>query len=315
MRAVFRVLRESESKTCLIFTAYQCTGTMNKILSLLTFSALVLLSSSCTNEEQEAEIMNLRSENQALQRQIEERDATLKVFEEGFTTIQRNLALISEREKAITFSSGDLRQGEDVREEITRDIQAINNLLEENKQTIDNLSEELTQYGAQAAGFKRMIDQLNRDIVGKEQEIAYLKENLTAANFTIEILNEMLDSAEFRNEIQADLIRIQSTTLKKAYYAIGTFKELSDNGVVEKQGDIIGIAGTKQLRSDFNKDFFSEIDITQVRSIPLNAKKVQIITNHPTESYELVGEEEKTLRILDPERFWDVSRFLVVVTG
>ena len=281
----------------------------------LLIPVLFLGLAACTNEEQEAEIQSLRSENEALTTQIEERDATLRVFEEGFTTIQRNLALISERERSITLSSGDLRQGEDARQEITKDIQAINNLLDENKQTIENLSTELTQYGAQAAGFKRMIDQLNTDIQGKEQEISYLKENLTAANFTIEILNEMLDSAEFRNEIQADMIRLQSTSLNKGYYAVGTFKELQEHGVVEKQGDIIGIAGTKQLRSDFNKDYFAEINITEVRNIPLNASKVQIITPPDPSSYQLTGEDEKTLTIQDPERFWDASRFLVVVVN
>ncbi len=273
----------------------------------------VLSSAACTNKEQEAELQDLREQNQELNTRLSDRDSTLKLFEDGFTTIQRNLALISEREKSISLSSGELKHGEDAREEITKDIQAINNLLDENKNTIENLNSELSRYGSQSAGFKKMIDQLNRDINGKEQEINYLKENLTAANFTIEILNEMLDSAEFRNEIQADMIQIQTSALNKGYYAIGTFKELQENGVVEKQGDIIGIAGTKQLKDDFNKDYFEEIDITRVRSIPLNAKKVQVITTHPPESYEIVGDDEKTLKILDPNRFWDVSKFLVVV--
>lgn len=286
---------------------------MKRSIFHLFIILFALGSTACTNKEQEAELQDLREENQELAAKLSDRDSTLKLFEDGFTTIQRNLALISEREKSITLSSGELRHGEDAREEITRDIQAINNLMEENKNTIENLNAELSRYGAQSAGFKKMIDQLNRDIQGKEQEISYLKENLTAANFTIEILNEMLDSAEFRNEIQADMIQMQSSALNKGYYAIGTYKELQENGVVEKQGDIIGIAGTKQLKSDFNKDYFAEIDITEVRSIPLNSKKVQIITVHPPESYELVGDNEKTLKILDPNRFWDASKFLVVI--
>lgn len=279
---------------------------------LLVFTAVAFM--ACTNEEQEAEIQQLREENTELSTELSNRDSTLKIFEEGFTKIQRNLALISEREEAIELRAGDLRQGEDVREEITTDIQAINNLLNENQATIENLNAELAEYGREAQGFQRMISQLNEDVAGKEEEINYLKENLTAANFTIEILNEMLDSAEFRNEIQADMIQMQSNELNEAYYAIGTFKELEENNVVVKEGDIIGIAGTKQLKDDFNKDYFAEIDVTKVRSIPLNSTKVKIVTTHPPETYELVGEEEKTLKILEPERFWSVSRYLVVIT-
>lgn len=238
----------------------------------------------------------------------------MKLFEESFTTIQQNLALISEREKSITLSAGDLKAGEDTREEITKDIQAINNLLEENKNTIDRLNSKLSSYGAEVSGFQKLVNQLNRDIETKEEEIYYLKENLTAANFTIDILNEMLDSAEFRNEIQADLIMMQSNELNTAYYVIGTFKELQDAGVVEKKGDIIGIAGSKQLKDDFNKDLFMRIDLTRTRSIPLNSKKAKVVTPHPTETYTLDGEDAKVLNIADPMRFWETSKYLVVIT-
>ncbi len=257
---------------------------------------------------------NLRQENDSLQYQLAMKDSTMQIFEESFTTIQQNLSLISEREKSISMSAGELKEGEDTREEITKDIQAINNLLQENKETIAVLNDKLSRYGNEVAGFKKLIDRLNKDIETKEEEIYYLKENLTAANFTIEILNEMLDSAEFRNEIQADLIQLQSNELNTAYYALGTFKELQEANVLEKKGDIAGIAGTKQLKDDFNKDYFARIDLTRTRVIPLNAKKVEIVTSHPSETYVVEGEEGKTLKILEPLRFWETSKYLVIIT-
>lgn len=276
------------------------------------FTILVALV-SCMSPEAQNEMEDLRLKNDSLQEQLATKDSTMQLFEESFTTIQQNLALISEREKSISLSAGDLKEGEDTREEITKDIQAINNLLQENKNTINRLNEKLSRYGNEVAGFKRLIDQLNQDIEAKEEEISYLKENLTAANFTIEILNEMLDSAEFRNEIQADLIQIQSSELNTAYYAVGTFKELKDAGVVEKQGDIIGIAGTKQLKDDFNKEYFVQIDITTMRNVPLNSDEAKVVTPHPSETYAIEGEEEKTLVIKEPMRFWETSKYLVVI--
>ncbi|HKK39857.1 MAG TPA: hypothetical protein VJ949_10600 [Cryomorphaceae bacterium] len=281
----------------------------NVALILLIFAAL----SSCVSPEAETEMESLRMKNDSLENQLVMKDSTMRLFEESFTAIQQNLSLISEREKSISLSAGELKAGEDTREEITRDIQAINNLLQENKSTISRLNTKLSDYGSEVTSFKKLISQLNEDIETKEEQVSYLKENLTAANFTIEILNEMLDSAEFRNEIQADLIQMQSDEITSAYYAIGTFKELEEAGVIEKKGDIIGIAGTKQLKNDFNKDFFARIDMTRTRSIPLNAKKVSLITTHPSETYKLEGEEEKTLTILEPMRFWEASKYLVIV--
>lgn len=282
----------------------------NVALILIIFAVL----SSCVSPEAETELESLQMKNDSLKNQLVMKDSTMRLFEESFTSIQQNLSLISDREKSISLSAGELRKGEDTREEITRDIQAINNLLEENKKTIGRLNQKLAKSGSEVASFKKLIAQLNEDIETKEEEVSYLKENLTAANFTIEILNEMLDSAEFRNEIQSDLIQMQSDEINTVYYAIGSFKDLEEAGVVEKKGGIVGIAGSKQLKSDFNKDFFAQIDLTRTRLIPVNSEKVNIVTAHPPETYELVGEEEKTLKILEPTRFWEASKYLVIIT-
>lgn len=283
-----------------------------KRLLILGFAALIAV--SCQNEEQSAEVQRLADENEALMKQLNQKDSTLFLFEESFSAIQENLSMISEREKSIQLSSGDLKSGEDAREEITKDIQAINTLLADNKNTIARLNKSLAKYGQESAVFKKLIDQLNADIESKEEEVSYLKENLTAANFTIEILNEMLDSAEFRNEIQGDMIRMQSESMNTAYYAIGSFKDLQENEVLTKEGGVIGLGTTKNLKDNFNKDYFVQIDITKTLSIPLNAKKVEVASVHATDSYELQGEDEKTLLIKNPTKFWEATKYLVVVT-
>lgn len=275
----------------------------------ILFAALAFV--GCENHEEEVE--RLKQENQSLSKKLSDKDSTLSIFEESFTTIQQNLALISEREKSIALSQGDLKEGEDMREDITRDIQAINNLLQENKNTITNLNQQLSKYGSETAGMKKLINQLSTDIETKEEQISYLKENLTAANFTIEILNEMLDSAEFRNEIQADMLQMQENELNRAYYAVGTFKELKENGVVEKDGSVIGLGGTKQLKDNFNKDYFAQVDVQTTSVIPLNASDVSIITTHPTDSYVIEGDDTKVVKILKPNEFWSVSKYMVVM--
>ncbi len=283
---------------------------MKKLLLLAVLGIAIV---SCNSSKKE-EIERLKDENQSLNQEMAVKDSTLALFEESFTSIQSNLSMISARESDIKMNVGELKEGEDTRDEITQDIQTINNLLDENKQTIAHMNSQLEAYGAESESMTQMLEQLNADIETKEEQISYLKENLTAANFTIEILNEMLDSAEFRNEIQGDIIQMQANELNTGYMAMGTFKELKENGVLEKDGSIIGMGGTKQLKEDFNNDYFAQIDITTATSIPLNSKKVTIVTNHGADSYMLEGEELKTLKITDPFAFWSASKYLVVIT-
>lgn len=280
---------------------------------ILFFMASTLLACK-ENNEVDPEIQRLQDENKALNDEIATRDSTLKLFEESFTTIQRNLGLISEREREIAMRR-ELDEINLSRDEITKDIQAINNLLQENKNTIDNLRSQLKKSGADAAGFKRMIDQLSTDIQSKEEEIRYLKENLTAANFTIEILNEMLDSAEFRNEIQKGIIDMQYSELTTAYYAVGSFKDLRDNGVLTKDGTIIGLGGSKQLKDDFNQDYFAKININDFNDLSVTAKDIKIVTNHPIDSYTIENDgDKKRIKIDNPNNFWSISKYLVVET-
>lgn len=288
---------------------------MNKAkYTFLIFAAVTATLASCAGEETQAEIERLSQENQKLQSELSYKDSTLSVFEESFSTIQRNLALISDREISIQMKSGELQMSEDAREEVTKDIQAINNLLEENKKTISSLNRKISGYGTEFSGFEKLIGQLEEDIKSKEEQIKFMKENLTAANFTIEILNEMLDSAEFRNEIQASMLELTVGELYTAHFAIGTYKELQRNDVLVKDGSIMGIAGSKKLKEDFNKAYFEEIDALETRSIPLHSKKAEVITNHPSNSYVIEGDNDKTLKVIDVDRFWSNSRFLVVVT-
>ena len=74
---------------------------------------------------------------------------------------------------------------------------------------------------------------------------------------------------------------------------------------------------TKTLAKDFNRDYFTRIDITQTQIIPIETEEdeVKLISNHPSESYKINKENEqvKSLEITDPKKFWNPSKYLVVL--
>ena len=102
--------------------------------------------------------------------------------------------------------------------------------------------------------------------------------------------------------------------LNTAFYAFGTSKELVKQGVLTKEGGFIGIGKAAKLKDDFNKSYFTKVDITKVLSISILAKKAKLITSHPASSYKFVGEGKvDKLEITDSKEFWSVSKYLVIV--
>ncbi len=73
------------------------------------------------------------------------------------------------------------------------------------------------------------------------------------------------------------------------------------------------VSPTKVLQSDFNKDYFVKIDAREVKEIPLYAKRVKMLTNHPKTAYRLeLKDGQYTLFITDTKSFWSVSKYLVI---
>ena len=204
-----------------------------------------------------------------------------------------------------------------MRESVLRDVEAINELLSENKKTINDLNDKLKKYSYEVGKFKKMVANLNKEIETKDAQVMEMKENLASMNFEMAKLNSKLDTVTAKNKMQENLIEEQKENLNTAYYAVGSFKELQENNVVDRKGGLIGIGSTKTLAEDFNRDYFTKIDITKTKIIPLDADDddVKIISSHPTDSYKWNKTEDRvtSLEITNPEKFWKTSKYLVVL--
>ena len=68
------------------------------------------------------------------------------------------------------------------------------------------------------------------------------------------------------------------------------------------------------MRSNFNKEYFTKIDIRIDKEIKLYSKSAEILTSHPASSYSLQRDanQQYVLRINDPQAFWSTSKYLVV---
>ena len=284
-----------------------------KTIKLFLVAAVITASSlftiSCGGSEKEANPLadSLSGVNGELNGQLSEKEAALQEFVTSFNEIQDNLNAIKEKEKIVTTSSqsGDVKSKE---ESIKEDIQAIYDLMSKNKNRINSLSKKLKNANSKIAGLEQMIATLQAQIDAKDGEISDLKAQLEAKN--IELSNIVMNLEAVEEESTA-----KTEKLNTAFYAFGTSKELKEKNVITKEGGFIGMGKSTKLKADFNKDYFTKIDASQVTSINIGAKKVKIITTHPTSSYKLVGDKTvEKIEILNSEDFWSSSKYLVIIT-
>ena len=104
--------------------------------------------------------------------------------------------------------------------------------------------------------------------------------------------------------------------IKRKIDPITKLKNDANNGNVEsmiKYGEILE-KGDVLKSADFNKDYFTQIDIRTDKEIKLYSKRAELLTTHPAGSYELVKDAkgQLTLKITNPTEFWSVSRYLVI---
>jgi chromosome segregation ATPase len=271
-----------------------------------------LNTSSCTNP---GEVDKLKRENQELKKLARERDSTINSMIAAFNQVQENLALIREKQDVISINKLGNIESEEAREQINQDIRTINDLMEQNKQTISRLDKKLKNSNIKLAEFDKLLVRANRQIEEKNQEIDDLKGELVNLNFAVDMLNATVDTLYQETQEQAVVIDQQQQQLNTAYYVFGSEKELKENGVITKEGGFIGIGRIEKLMQDFNKDYFTKIDITKVNSIPLYMDEARVLTVHPSETYNLKKSDDKieSLEITNPQEFWKTSRYLVII--
>lgn len=281
---------------------------MKKYLFILL--ALPLLFSCGNNEQSEVDRIkdSLNAVNGNLKGEVGKKDSTIESFIRSFNQIQDNLDQIKEKEKIINNRSkeGDVKSKE---EEIVSDIQLIYELLDKNRKKIASMNSKLKNSNIRIEELEKMLARLNSQVEEKDGQIANLKSQLEKMNLELSNLQTNFEEAKQESELKTEKINT-------VFYAFGTSKELIGQGVLTKEGGFIGIGKTAKLKDNFNKNYFTKVDASAIKEIPLACKKAKIVTSHPSGSYKIEGEQGKKIEklvITSSEEFWGASKYLVIV--
>ena len=270
---------------------------------------------SCSENKQE-QIEKLQMENTAFKSRLKEKDSVLLSFMESITNIEQNLVQIRERELSIAVRNKEKNSKNlvEYKKRILSDIETIDKLILDNKKKISELNSLLRSSKNENIRIKNAMDVMKKSLENKlteqEQAIALLKTELQIKTADIKTLTVDV-------EVLKDEKKELSDALHKGYYVIGDFQDLREKEVLSKKGGLLGIGRSIALEDNFSTNSFNEVDTREFSTISIEGRKVEIITAHNTGSYaiEQQGEDgSKLLVISDPDKFWEKSHYLVVLT-
>ena len=264
---------------------------------------------SCGGSEEKPvnrEADSLAQVNGKLSGDLTAKDEVIQDFINQFNDIQADLNAIKEKEKIVSKSAskGDVKNSQD---QIKEDIQSIYDLMMKNRQRLGAMSDKLKNSNLKIKGLEQMIENMQTSLNLKDEEIAELRTQIESLNIELSNLNTNYKSLETESNNKTE-------EMNTAFYAVGTSKELIEKKVISKEGGVLGIGKSTKVSQDFNREYFTKINIEKTTTIDLGVKKMKMLTTHPSSSYKVIGSKPiEKIEITNPKEFWSASKFLVIV--
>lgn len=275
------------------------------------FFALALLAlASCKDKTNTRETADLNQRIDSLNRVNVQKDNEINDMLETLNTIEDGFRAINEAQGRVTVERRG--EGADAAQRIRENMQFINETMTQNKDLINKLRLRLRDSNTASEQLRKTLENLTAQLEAKESELAVLRQELEAKDIHIAELDEQVSQLnEDVTTLKDDKARKEETIsqqdkeLNTAWYVFGTKRELKEQNIL-KSGEV--------LQGNFNKNYFTKIDIRVDKEIRLMSRDAKLLTNHPAGSYTLERDANKqyVLRITNPQQFWSTSKYLVV---
>lgn len=271
----------------------------------------VLAIVSCKDEKAKNQESAIVQQRDSLTQIITQKDNEIDDLMSTFNEIEEGFREIAEAENRVSIAKDG--EGTNQKQRIKENMQFIQQTMAQNRQLINKLKQQLRESSINAEQFKRTIENLTKQMEEKDQQIQQLRAELDAKDVHITELDEKIanlntnvSNLTSESSKKTETINTQDKQLNTAWYVFGTKSELKDQNI---------LVDGKVLQANFNKDYFTKIDIRVDKEIKFYSRKAEIKTSHPSSSYTLQRDANKqyVLRITNPQQFWSTSKYLVVI--
>jgi len=285
---------------------------MKKTLTIVSVALVALVLSSCVESSKKyqallAEKESLVAENQNMENEF---NATMGILNE----VENNLQAIRDAEGILLVQ----QEGAE-RDQLVSELLQIKEVMAANRARLDSLNDVLAKSNKNNANLRAQVRKLQAQLAEKEEMIAGLQAQIVEkdgqiANLNTQVSNLSNDLDNANNQIESlnNENLAQVNEMNAVYYIGTTKKELKEKGII--------VNAKKVLQSGVPTSEFTKGDKRELSTITFNSKRAVVLTNHPTDSYSLVpgvgadGKKNVTLEITNPEVFWGVTKYLVVLT-
>ena len=281
---------------------------MKKLLIL----AVALLSMvACKQKGPDPKDVAMVQQRDSLNRIIAQKDNEINDMMSTMNDIVEGFQAINQAEDRLTIARSG--EGASSTERIRESMQFIQQTMQQNRELINKLRNQLRQSSVNADQLRRTLDNLSRQLEEKDAQLKQLQADLQAKDIQIEELNEQVTDLNTNVAVlteessqKTQTITTQDKQLNTAWFVYGTKRELKEQNIYD---------GGKVLQSNFNRDYFTKIDIRVDKEIRLYSRSAKLLTSHPASAYTLAQDANKQypLRIANPQLFWSTSKYLVIL--
>ncbi|MCD8032629.1 MAG: hypothetical protein LUF85_17860 [Bacteroides sp.] len=257
---------------------------------------------------------HLKAENDSLMTELSHRDAELDEMMSTFNLVQEGFRQINAAENRVDLRRGNITENATTaKQQIASDIEFITKTMEENRAQIAKLQSMLNSSRSNSSEMKKAVESLTEELAIKTRHIEELQAELASKNIRIQELDQAVtdltannEALQAENEAKARTVQEQDRQMNAAWFVFGTKSELKSQKILQS-GDVL-------KTGDFNKDYFTQIDIRTTNEIKLYSKRAELLTSHPAGTYNMEKDDkgQLTLKITNPTGFWSVSRYLVI---
>jgi prefoldin subunit 5 len=278
------------------------------------------------NSQKTEQMEALQLEKSNLSENITQRDSTINDLFYTFNEIDENMTFIKARRSQLSLEASE-ELNVNRKTAILNDIRLMDSMLVASGQHIEDLEKRLKDSGIKMRAFENRISALNTTLSESGAEIEMLRVSLDEKNYQISGLSTQIEEFHATVEEKEEVIRVkenvivekenQISNLNTAWYTMGSFKELKEHGILSRTGGILGLGSTKSVQENFSNEYFTELDIREVKTIPISStKSARIVTDHPHNSYDFVYADGliSALVIENPDEFWKISKYVVIET-
>lgn len=278
---------------------------------LMIFAVCLLAFTACKNGKSQADGLESAQQTDSLQRIIAQKDNEMNDMMATLNEIQEGFREINEAEHRVAIVKDG--EGTNKAQQLKENILFIAQTMKHNRELIEKLRKQARQSSVKGDQLKETIANLTKQLDQKDQQLQKLREELDAKDIHISELDERVNnlnsnvnSLTAENKQKSQTINNQDKQLNTAWFVFGTKKELKEQRIY---------VDGKVLQANFNKNYFTKIDIRIDKEIKLYSKWAKLLTTHPSGSYTLEKDAngQYVLRISNPQIFWSTSKYLVMI--